>query len=86
MDVWVALAAGVLGYFMKKKRWPVAPLALGFVLGPMLELSIRQSISSGGPTIFLTRPVALAFIVIAIAVCILPLVLKKKQIPISDEE
>ena len=48
MDVWVALAAGVLGYFMKKKHWPIAPLALGFVLGPMLELSIRQSISSGG--------------------------------------
>jgi putative tricarboxylic transport membrane protein len=86
MDVWIALAAGVLGYFMKKSHWPIAPLALGFVLGPMLELSIRQSIAAGGPTIFFTRPVALVFILIALAVCLFPLVMKKKQVPVSDED
>jgi len=86
MDVWIALGAGVLGYFMKKKHWPIAPLALGLVLGPMLELSVRQSIASGGPTIFITRPIALVFIVIALAVAILPFVTKKKEILKSDEE
>lgn len=67
-DVWVALLAGVVGYVMRKTGWPVAPLVLGFVLGSMLELSLRQSLSLGGPMIFLNRPIALVFIVGAVVV------------------
>ena len=67
-DVWVAFGAGVLGYLMKKNDWPQAPLMLGFILGPMLELSVRQSLSMGGPTIFFTRSVAVAFIALAVIV------------------
>ncbi|HVN98211.1 MAG TPA: tripartite tricarboxylate transporter permease, partial [Syntrophorhabdaceae bacterium] len=85
MDVWIAIGAGVLGYFMKKARWPIAPLALGFVLGPMLELSVRQSVASGGLTIFFARPVALAFIVIAVLVSLVPLMTKKK-VPMGENE
>ena len=36
-DVWVALAAGLFGYLMRRLRWPMAPLLLGFLLGPMLK-------------------------------------------------
>jgi putative tricarboxylic transport membrane protein len=78
MDVWIALAAGVLGYFMKKKNWPIAPLALGMVLGPLVELSIRQAVASGGPAVFFTRPISLAFIILAIVASIIPFVMKKK--------
>jgi putative tricarboxylic transport membrane protein len=77
-DVWVALAAGILGYIMKKTDWPQAPLMLGFILGPMLELSFRQSLSMGGPTILFTRYISLAFILMAIAVLIVPLTLLKR--------
>jgi len=69
-DVWVAFGAGVLGYVMKKNDWPVAPLMLGFILGPILELSFRQSLSMGGPTIFFTRPIAVAFLVLAVIVLV----------------
>ncbi len=88
IDVWIALAAGVLGYFMKKKHWPIAPLALGLVLGPILELAIRQAISTGGPTIFFTRPIALAFIIIAVVVAVLPQMMKKetRKELIGDED
>lgn len=67
-DVWIALLAGLVGYVMRRLRWPVAPLVLGFILGSMLELALRQSLSLGGPTIFLTRPLALAFIGAAVLV------------------
>ena len=77
-DVWVALAAGILGYIMKKTDWPQAPLMLGFILGPMLELSFRQSLSMGGPTIFFTRYISLAFILMAVAVLVVPLTLLKR--------
>jgi putative tricarboxylic transport membrane protein len=69
-DVWVAFGAGVLGFVMKKNDWPHAPLMLGFILGPILELSFRQSLSMGGPTIFFTRPIAVAFLVLAVIVLV----------------
>ena len=69
-DVWVAFGAGVLGYVMKTKDWPLAPLILGFILGPIFELSLRQSLSMGGPTIFFTRPIAVAFLVLAVIVLV----------------
>lgn len=63
-DVWVALIFGVLGFAMKKKQWPLAPLILGFILGDMFEGSLRQSLSmSGGSlSIFFNRPVAAVLI------------------------
>ena len=67
-----------LVFFMKKRNWPIAPLALGMVLGPLVELSIRQAVASGGPTVFFTRPVSLAFILLAIVASIIPFVMKKK--------
>jgi putative tricarboxylic transport membrane protein len=77
-DVWVALGAGILGYVMKKADWPQAPLMLGFILGPMLELSFRQSLSMGGPTVFFTRYISLTFILMAVAVLVVPLTLLKR--------
>ena len=72
-DVWVALLAGVVGYVMRKTGWPVTPLVLGFILGSMLELALRQSLSLGGPLIFLSRPIALVFLVSAVVVTFLSL-------------
>ena len=72
-DVWIALGAGILGYFMKKKNWPLAPLVLGFILGPMLEQSLRQSLSMGGTLIFFKRPLTTALILLAIIVVIISL-------------
>jgi putative tricarboxylic transport membrane protein len=65
-DVWVALGFGVVGYLMRKTNWPLAPLILGFVLGPLFEGKLRQSISMGGPAVFFTRPISLGFIILAI--------------------
>jgi len=72
-DVWIALGAGILGYIMKKKKWPLAPLVLGFILGPMLEQSLRQSLSMGGVLIFFKRPVTTALILLAVIVLIISL-------------
>jgi putative tricarboxylic transport membrane protein len=70
-DVWIALGAGVFGYIMRKRGWPVAPLILGLILGPMLEQALRQSFSLGGPTIFFRRPISVVFL---IATVLLPLI------------
>jgi putative tricarboxylic transport membrane protein len=69
-DVWVALIFGVLGCYMRAKHWPIAPLILGFILGPMLEKSFRQSISMGGYGVFLHRPIAAGFILVTVIVVV----------------
>ncbi|MFT5468012.1 MAG: putative tricarboxylic transport membrane protein [Verrucomicrobiales bacterium] len=60
-DVYVMIAAGVLGFSLERARVPLAPLILGLILGPMLEENLRTGlIKSGGSfTPFLTRPISL---------------------------
>jgi len=72
-DVWSAILFGLVGFLMKKRNWPVAPLILGFILGPMLEQNFRSSLqtSGGSLSIFITRPIAAAFIAVAIALIIM---------------
>lgn len=61
-DIWIMIIFGVIGYFMKKCGYEPAPLTLAYVLGPMVEHALRQSliISNGNITIFLVRPISCA--------------------------
>jgi putative tricarboxylic transport membrane protein len=72
--VWVALVFGVIGYFMLRFKYPIAPLILGLVLGPLLEQGLDRSlsISHGDPMIFLERPLSLGILVFALALLLLP--------------
>lgn len=67
-DMVVMLIFGVIGYLMRKFGYEGAPLLLAFVLGPMMEQALRQSllISHGSFSIFFTRPISLASIGLAI--------------------
>lgn len=59
-DVWVAIAFGVLGYLMEKHAYPVAPLLLALILGPMAEENLRRSLilSEGSYAVFLKQPIS----------------------------
>ncbi len=66
-DVGVSLVFGVIGYVLRKCQWPLAPLLLAFILGPLLEKYLIQSLSmsGGSPLIFFQRGLALALILAA---------------------
>src|SRR5262245_50228704 len=66
-DVGVMIACGLAGYFLRKIDLPVAPLVLGLILGPFIEKSLRTSLemSGGDFSIFYTRPLCLALLLIA---------------------
>jgi TctA family transporter len=68
-DMWVMLALGVFGYAMRKLKFDLGPLLLAFVLGPILEKSLRQSLlmSGGDPGIFLGRPISASLLAVAVA-------------------
>jgi putative tricarboxylic transport membrane protein len=59
-DIWVMGVFGVIGYIFRKVGMEPGPLILAFVLGPILERSIRQALlmSAGSPAIFFTRPIS----------------------------
>jgi putative tricarboxylic transport membrane protein len=71
-DMAIMLGFGVFGYLMRKYKYEGAPLVLAFILGPMLENTLRQSlaISDGSPFIFFTRPIAAVGIIITLLMLI----------------
>lgn len=84
IDVWIMLAMGGVGYVLRKFDFDLAPVALGLVLSPMLELSLRQSLamSGGDYGIFLVRPIATTMLgmgVLLFLLSIKPLIFKKKD-------
>jgi len=77
-DMWVMFGAGIVGYVMRKLDFPAAPVVLALVLGPMVERSLRQSltISHGDLSIFFTRPISAVLTVFALLSLFAPLVRK----------
>lgn len=74
-DVWLMLIFGVVGYLMRKLDYPMAPMVLAIVLGPLAESSMRQALlmSHGSALVFFERPIAAGIMVFAILLFILPL-------------
>ncbi len=65
-DVFVMIIFGILGYLMRKYRYDTPPLVLAFVLGPIMEASLRRSLllSNGSPFIFFQRPISAGLLVV----------------------
>jgi len=75
VDVWIMAATGLLGYLLRKFDFEIAPIVLGLVLAPMLELSFRQSLamSAGSYAIFVSRPIAAVMLGIGLVLLLLGL-------------
>ena len=66
-DVGMMILCGLLGYLFKKLDFPLAPAILTLILGPLMERSLRESLSmsQGNFSIFFTSPISLFFLVLA---------------------
>ncbi|WP_319461347.1 tripartite tricarboxylate transporter permease [Micromonospora sp. RTP1Z1] len=73
-DIVLVIVFGALGYLMKKLGFDPGPLVLAFVLGSLLEDSLRRSllIFSGDATGFFTRPISGTLLVVFLLVALLP--------------
>ena len=83
-DLLVMLAFGFLGYLMRKFGYESPPFILAFILGPILEQNLRQSliISDGSFAIFITRPISgicLAVAFLLLGLNIFPWLKKRRQ-------
>jgi putative tricarboxylic transport membrane protein len=80
-DIFIMLIFGVIGYVFRKFEYELAPLVIAFVLGPILENSLRQSllISGGSMSIFFRKPISISCLIIALFLLVSPIILKKSQ-------
>ncbi len=72
VDIIILMIFGGVGYLMRKLKYEAGPLVLGFILGPMIEEKFRQSllITKGDFSIFISRPIALGFILFTVLLLI----------------
>lgn len=74
-DILLVLIIGVFAYIMKNNKFPLPPILLGFLLGPLVENNFRRTIvaSRGDYSVFFTRPITLILLLISAFVVIMPI-------------
>src|SRR5699024_4440715 len=84
-DLYLLLIFCLIGYFMTVLNFPPAPFIISFILGGMMEQSLRKAmtISNGSLSIFIERPISLGLLVVTVLTIITPPIVKfikkKKQ-------
>ena len=75
-DVWLIIAFGGAGYILRKADYPLAPLVLAIVLGPLMEKSFRQTLiaEQGNILAFFERPLSGTFMCLALFFFLLPVI------------
>lgn len=88
-DVAVMMLFGVIGYLLENAKFPLAPIVLGLVLGPIAEEQFRRAMLMSGNdfSIFLTRPISLTLMLLTILSLLIPLIsyIKKRRAANSND-
>lgn len=80
-DIWVALFFGVVGYFLQRYRFPVSPILLALILGPMAESNLRRALIIADHSMIevLSRPITATLITLGILSLVTSVMRHKKQ-------
>ena len=79
-ELGMLLAFGVLGYVLRLFGYPIAPVVVGLILGPLAEQQLRRAlaISQGDPTVLVHSPISIVLLLLAASAVIVPLVLRAR--------
>lgn len=77
-DIFFMIIAGIIGFMLIKLDFSMPPIILGLILGNMVEKNLQKSlvISDGSFSIFFTRPISCALLIIGIGSILLPLIMR----------
>jgi TctA family transporter len=72
-EIYLTAIFGLIGFAWMRLECPPAPMLLGFVLGPLMEENLRRAllISRGDPTVFVTRPISLGFVIATVLIIVI---------------
>ena len=77
-DIIIVMVCGYVGYWLKRFDYPISPLVIALVLGSLTETNLRRAmvISKGSISIFFTKPLSLAFLIISVIMLCYPAIKK----------
>lgn len=79
-DLYVMLAFGLIGFLLERLRYPLPPLVLGLVLGPLIEENLRKMLGQfGDVSPLFTRPISLTFMVLTMGTIVFVLLQRRRQ-------
>lgn len=89
-DILLVGILGITGYILRRFEFDMAPLVLAYIVCPILERTLRQSlmISGGDPSIFITRRTSLVLVIITVIFLVSPFLMKiirKREMPASAD-
>jgi putative tricarboxylic transport membrane protein len=78
LDVFITVVFGLIGFWLRKLKYPLAPLVVALVLGDSTERTFRQSLiaSGGNPLTFVGSPIAAGLLIVGVALLLYPLCAK----------
>lgn len=70
--MYLTVGIGVFGYLLQRGEYPVIPVLMGLILGPMLESNLRRAliVSGGDPSIFVSSPVSALLLIISVSLLV----------------
>src|SRR5690606_32132738 len=78
VELGMLLVFGLLGYALRLFGFPIAPVVIGLILGPMAEQQLRRAlaISQGDVTVLFTSPLSATLLTLALLALVIPIVLR----------
>jgi putative tricarboxylic transport membrane protein len=79
VDLTIMLVVGLGGYVMRVYDFPIAPVLIGLILGPMAETQLRTALAAGqgNPMVMVSTPLSAILITLAVPLLALPILLKR---------
>lgn len=79
-DIYLTLGFGVVGYLLQRYGFPLSPILLALILGPMAESNLRRTlvISGGDPWVIFTKPIAVVLLILAVLSLVISLINQRR--------
>jgi putative tricarboxylic transport membrane protein len=79
MDLLLMAVIGLMGYVMRVYDFPIAPVLIGLILGPMAENYLRTALAAGqgNPVVLVSTPVSATLLVLAVLFLLLPPLIRR---------
>jgi putative tricarboxylic transport membrane protein len=88
-DAWTVLIFGLLGFVFSKLNFPLTPIILGFILGPIAETNLRRALmlTRGNLLPFITKPISCIFLILTVvSIFLAPRLVAKNSAPVEQKK